>query len=788
MNKETARKPVQKQVQKQALNAGQNIDHSNNEIITHNLGFPRIGAQRELKFAMEAYWHGEMDESELQAVGRELRLRHWAQQSSAGMDLIPVGDFSFYDQVLDCSAMFGVVPPRFGWQGGNVDLDTYFRMARGRAPAGEDVAACEMTKWFDTNYHYLVPEFESRQSFKLSSDKLFVEIAEAQSSAYRVKPVIIGPITYLWLGKCKGGDFDKLSLLDDLLTVYVQVVKRLQSLSIEWLQLDEPALVLDLPGEWQQAYKKAYAALANYKPKILLATYFGAMEDNLQCVCDLPIDGLHIDAVRSPEQLCEVNERFDCNKVLSVGVVDGRNIWRSDLDKVLLNLQTVKQSRPRLWIAPSCSLLHVPVELEQEQDLDDELKSWLAFAVQKVDEIVSLKQALINPAEDNAALQASRQANKTRQQSDRIHQQKVKQRVAEVNDDMTRRNSDFQQRIELQQQWLNLPAFPTTTIGSFPQTAEIRKSRREFKQGLITQQQYESTMKEHIQYCVDKQEEYGLDVFVHGEAERNDMVEYFGEQLSGFAFSQFGWVQSYGSRCVKPPILFGDVSRPKPMTIDWSRYAQSISSRPMKGMLTGPVTILNWSFVRDDQARATTCLQIALALRDEVVELEQAGIRLIQIDEAALREGLPLRKNDWDDYLNWAVRAFCVSSSGVDDATQIHTHMCYSEFNDIIRSIAMMDADVITIETSRSDMELLDAFVDFDYPNDIGPGVYDIHSPNVPQQQQIVELMNKACQRISARRLWVNPDCGLKTRNWPEVDLAMNNMVSAARALRANCE
>ncbi|VAW51394.1 5-methyltetrahydropteroyltriglutamate--homocysteine methyltransferase [hydrothermal vent metagenome] len=771
------------------------MNETTKKVITHNLGFPRIGAKRELKFATEAYWKGEISSDALKEVGRELRHRHWALQSDAGIDFLPVGDFSFYDHVLDCSAMFGVVPPRFDWQGSDVDLDTYFRMARGRAPTGKDAAACEMTKWFDTNYHYLVPEFQAKQIFKLSSEKLFKEISEAQELGYKVKPVIVGPITYLWLGKCKGGEFDKLSLLGDLLKVYADIFKRLEQLNIEWVQLDESALVLDLPEEWKQAYAVAYNFLKNSRQqnavKIMLATYFGALEDNIDCVTKLPIDALHIDAVRAPEQLKLVNEKLDANKILSVGIIDGRNIWRENLSAVYDFLSVLcsseqQKNRDALWLAPSCSLLHVPVDLSLETEFDAELHSWLAFARQKIDEVVALKKVLdaSDDEKTNEVFQLSSQAISSRKISSRIHQNSVKKRVLAVTDEMAKRSENFSQRIKKQQQWLKLPNFPTTTIGSFPQTAEIRKTRSDYKQGNISHQQYVSVMQEHIQYCVDKQEDYGLDVLVHGEAERNDMVEYFGEQLDGFTFSQFGWVQSYGSRCVKPPIIFGDVSRPEAMTVEWTRYAQSITDKPMKGMLTGPVTILNWSFVRDDQTRAETCLQIALALRDEVNDLEAANIKLIQIDEAALREGLPLRQRHWQTYLDWAVRAFCVSSSGVEGDTQIHTHMCYSEFNDIIQSIAAMDADVITIETSRSDMELLDAFVDFEYPNDIGPGVYDIHSPNVPSQQQVIDLMHKASKRIPAQRLWVNPDCGLKTRDWSEVDLAMKNMVSAAGVLR----
>ncbi len=763
--------------------------HSGTKIKTHNLGFPRIGASRELKFALEAYWQGEITLDKLQAVGRELRARHWQLQANAGIDLVPVGDFSFYDQILDCSAMLGVVPPRFEWQGGDVDLDTYFRMARGRAPTGKDVDACEMTKWFDTNYHYLVPELHQQQKFKLSSEKLFEEIAEAQELGYKVKPVITGPITYLWLAKCKQGDFDKLTLLDDLLVTYKQIFLRLQQLDVEWVQLDEPALVLDLPDAWQQAYFTAYESFQAYKLKyetanILLTTYFGALEDNLELACKLPVAGLHIDGIRAPEQLSTVCESLAADKILSIGIIDGRNIWRANLEKTAEVIRQVSNQRQaEIWIAPSCSLLHVPVDLSLEIVLDREFVSWLAFAVQKIDEVSTLREAVV--ANNRHILDDAKRAVLSRQQSERIHHPAVKQRVLEVDESMAHRKSGFSSRIAKQNARLQLPEYPTTTIGSFPQTAEIRKVRSDYKQGKLSKEEYVHSMQTHIQYCIDKQEDYGLDVLVHGEAERNDMVEYFGEQLNGFAFSQFGWVQSYGSRCVKPPIIYGDVSRPEAMTVEWTRYAQSITKKPMKGMLTGPVTILNWSFVRDDQPRAETCLQIALALRDEVADLEHAGIKLIQIDEAALREGLPLRRRHWNDYLSWAVRAFCVSSSGVEDDTQIHTHMCYSEFNDIIESIAAMDADVITIETSRSDMELLDAFVDFDYPNDIGPGVYDIHSPNVPSVQHITQLMKKASQRIPAERLWVNPDCGLKTRAWPEVDNAMKNMVAAAKQLRA---
>ena len=757
---------------------------------THNLGFPRIGAQRELKRAVEAYWKGDIGRDELEQTGRTLRARHWAVQAQAGLDLIPVGDFSWYDQLLDMSCLLGAVPPRFGHAGGDVDLDTRFRMARGRAPTGAAVAACEMTKWFDTNYHYLVPEFHAGQRFTLSSSQLFDQVAEAQALGHTVKPVIPGPLSYLWLGKCKGGDFDKLELLDALLPVYGEILDRLRSQGVAWVQIDEPILVLDLPQDWKAAFESVYSRWQSTGVKRLLATYFGALGDNLGLTCRLPVDGLHIDAVRAPGQLNRVLDQLPAYKVLSVGIVDGRNIWRTDLDSTLTVLEAAHERLgERLWLAPSCSLLHVPVDLETETGVTEDIKRWLAFATQKLDEIALLGRVLDAGRDDVAvALAESRAALAARRCSTDIHRQAVKARLAALDTSMARRNRPYPERAPLQHAWLKLPVFPTTSIGSFPQTQDIRATRRDYREGVIDATEYRACMEAEIADTVRRQEALGLDVLVHGEPERNDMVEYFGELLDGFAFTANGWVQSYGSRCVKPPIIYGDVERPAAMTVDWIRFAQSCTERPMKGMLTGPVTILNWSFVRDDQPRADTCAQIALALRDEVLDLEQAGIRIIQIDEAALREGLPLRKGDWKAYLGWAVHAFRLCASGVADDTQIHTHMCYSEFNDIIEAIADMDADVITIETSRSDMELLDVFEDFEYPNEIGPGVYDIHSPNVPAMDDIVALMEKAAQRIPAQRLWVNPDCGLKTRGWPEVEAALNNMVAAARRLRENHE
>ncbi|VFS34445.1 5-methyltetrahydropteroyltriglutamate--homocysteine methyltransferase [plant metagenome] len=763
----------------------------------HNLGFPRIGVQRELKHAVEAYWAGKQDAAALENVGRELRARHWRVQASAGVARVPVGDFAWYDQILEWTTTLGAVPARFGQpEGAPVSLDTLFRMGRGRAPTGTPAAACEMTKWFDTNYHYIVPELTPGQTFRIARESLFEQVREAQALGHDVKPVIPGPLTWLWLGKgdsfgAGAGDEGKLALLDALLPVYEDVLARLAKLGVAWVQVDEPILVLDLPPAWQQAFQAVYARLAASPVKLLLATYFGGLRDNLQWAAALPVAGLHVDLVRAPDQLQPVLDALGQDKVLSAGVINGRNIWRADLDAAqALLAPAVAALGERLWVAPSCSLLHVPVDLAKESGLDAELRGWLSFATQKLDELSLLARALGGSPDPAAqrALAAQRDALAARRQSPRIHNPAVAARLAKIQA-VSRDRAPFAERIAAQQAALSLPAYPTTTIGSFPQTAEIRGLRRDWKSGALGDAAYEEAIRAEIERVVRFQEKAGLDVLVHGEPERNDMVEYFGELLAGFAFTQNGWVQSYGSRCVKPPIIFGDVARPAPMTVGWSAYAQSLTSKPMKGMLTGPVTILQWSFVRDDQPRQETCRQLALALRDEVVDLEQAGIRVIQIDEPAFREGLPLRRDDWRAYLDWAVDCFRLSTAGVRDDTQIHTHMCYSEFNDIIESIAAMDADVITIETSRSNMELLEAFEDFSYPNDIGPGVYDIHSPNVPEVDWMVGLMKKAASkkaasRLPKERLWVNPDCGLKTRAWPETEAALVSMVEAARQLR----
>lgn len=768
---------------------------------THNLGYPRIGEQRELKRATEAYWHGHLSRAELESTAAHLRAAHWQKQRAAGIDLVPVNDFSFYDQVLDVSCLVGNVPPRFGWQGGAVDLDTLFLLARGLRPgtgehpcsscsgAAAEASACEMTKWFDTNYHYLVPEFQPGTTFRLSSTKVFDEYLEAKALGLNAKPVLIGPVTYLSLGKAHAADaeFDPFTLLEGLVAVYEEVVRRLADIGAEWIQLDEPILALDLGPAQRTALRWAYDRLATAAgpARLLVASYFGPLRDNLADFLALPVAALHFDVVRGGEELDAVLAQFPRDKILSLGVVDGRNIWKNDFAASLAQLRRAVAAvgADRLWLAPSCSLLHSPITLANELTLDAETKSWLAFADEKLGEIAALRQLLSGGAPE--LLEENQRAVQSRRTSARIHHAAVQQRVQAVQPDDFTRTSPFPERQRKQREKLGLPSFPTTTIGSFPQTEGLRAARAKWKRGEMPTVAYEALIKHLITDCVEFQESIGIDVPVHGEFERNDMVEYFGEQLAGFAFTENGWVQSYGSRYVKPPIIYGDVHRPKPMTVAWSQYAQTLTRRPMKGMLTGPITILQWSFVRDDQPRSTTAFQIALAIRDEVSDLESAGLAAIQIDEPALREGLPLRRADWSRYLAWAGQAFRLSAAAVKDETQIHTHMCYSEFNDIIEAIAALDADVITIETARSQMELLEAFVEFRYPNEIGPGVFDIHSPRVPTTDEMQELLQKAATVIAPENLWVNPDCGLKTRGWEEVRAALRNMVEAARRLRA---
>ena len=753
---------------------------------TTNLGFPRIGLRRELKRVQESYWRGDSDADALHATAAQLRARHWQLQREAGIEQIPVNDFSLYDHVLDTAFMVDAIPDRYRALTDRDPLAGYFAMARGHQRDGIDLHALEMTKWFDTNYHNLVPELHAGQSFALRDDKPLRELAEARALGISARPVVLGPVSFLWLAKTSDG-IDRFALLPRLLPVYAQLLAKLAEAGADWLQIDEPVLALDLDPTVHAAFREAYGTLsAGPRPKLLLTTYFGALDDNLDLATSLQVDGLHVDLLRAPDQLDAVLAALPSGRVLSLGVVDGRNVWRADLDRALNQARRAIAERgdETVWLAPSCSLLHCPIDVDGEKSLNVSLKSWLAFARQKLVEIRVLADALAGDEKAEQALTEWGRINTGRRLSPLVRRQAVQQRVAEAAADAAWRDAAYTLRRDRQQARFRLPAFPTTTIGSFPQTDQVRQARAANKSGKLSNADYDRFLAEETERAIRVQEQIGIDVLVHGEFERNDMVEYFGEQLDGFAFTRNGWVQSYGSRCVKPPIIFGDVSRRKPMTVRWSRYAQSLTTLPVKGMLTGPVTILQWSFVRDDQPRVDTCRQIALALRDEVHDLEAAGIAIIQVDEPALREGLPLRRADWQSYLDWAVHCFRLSVAGVRDETQIHTHMCYSEFNDIMEAVAAMDADVISIETSRSRMELLDAFVKFRYPNGIGPGVYDIHSPRVPDTGEMLALIDRARAVIPAEQLWVNPDCGLKTRGWAETRAALEAMVAAARALR----
>ena len=752
-------------------------------ILSANLGFPRIGHHRELKQALENFWSHGIGAQDLRKIAAALRARHWFAQQRAGIDHIPSNDFSLYDQMLDTIVMLGAVPERFGHRGGAIDLDLYFAMARG----GQDAAAMEMTKWFDTNYHYIVPELGADTQFASGGAKALDEYNEATFLGITTRPVLIGPVTFLKLARMRDGS-DRWALLPKILPLYADVIGALAQAGAEWVQIDEPILVGDLDDAARAALAETYAALSKLPVKVMLATYFGAVGDNLSCLAGLPVAGVHVDLVRAPDQLEPVCHALPADRLLSLGLVDGRNIWKTaltDAERLIEQARTLRGNA--LMVAPSCSLLHVPVDLATETGLDAELKGWLAFATQKLDEVAALAGAA-NGRRDGDYFRDNARAVGSRVTSSRIHDPAVAERLAAITPDMAQRLPAFHERIALQQALLKLPLLPTTSIGSLPQTRELRDARARFKKGRIDEKTYDRMLEDWTADAMRWQDAIGIDVPVHGEFERNDMVEYFGEQLKGFAFTERAWVQSYGSRCVKPPIIYGDVSRPKPMTLQWTMIAQRYTQKPVKGMLTGPVTILQWSFVRDDQPRRETCRQIALAIRDEVMDLERAGVKMIQIDEAALREGLPIRKAEWQAYLDWAVEAFRLSAGGVKPQTQIHTHMCYSEFNDIIAAVAAMDADVISIETSRSAMKLLDAFANFSYPNDIGPGVYDIHSPRVPSQQEMEALLEKALQVLTPQQLWVNPDCGLKTRGWAEVRPALIAMVAAAKAVRGRLE
>jgi len=748
-------------------------------ITTATIGYPRIGPKRELKKVLESYWKGDVDENELQKTAKELRKNVWKVQKDNGIDLITSNDFSFYDQILDMICLLGAVPKRYKWSGNNVDLKTYFAMARGSQTKDLDVGALEMTKWFDTNYHYLVPELEKDQTFKISSNKPFDEYEEAKSFGFETKPVLIGPITFLLLSKSVDGS-NTIELLDKVLPVYLEIIKKLNEIGANWIQIDEPIFVKDLDQNIISKIKNTLNEIksAAGSSKILLATYFESIDQKIkEEIFNSNIDCVHLDLVRGKKNFEYIK---NSNKNLSLGVVNGRNIWKSDLTKIIEQLKTIEND---IIISSSCPLLHTPYDLDLETKVPEDIKRWLAFSKQKLQELNTLKEN-INNGKEEEKLALNKSDIQDRIQSELIHDEAVKLRIKTINDQILNRLSKYEERAKIQKDIFNLPLYPTTTIGSFPQTKDVRQARAKNRKGELSNQDYEKFLEDKTIETIRQQEDLGIDVIVHGEFERNDMVEYFGENLKGFTFTSSGFVQSYGSRCVKPPIIFGDVSRPSPMTVRWSKFAQEQTSSIVKGMLTGPITILQWSFVRDDQPRQTTAEQIAFAIRDEVADLEKNGIRMIQIDEPALREGLPLKRSDWDSYLKWSVNAFKISSAVAKDETQIHTHMCYAEFEDIIDSIAALDADVISIETSRSRMELLKTFEQFKYPNEIGPGVYDIHSPRVPKKSEMIELIKKASKQIDPKRLWVNPDCGLKTRGWPETIDALKEMVAAAKELR----
>lgn len=756
---------------------------------THILGYPRIGEKRELKFAQEKYWRGEINQAELKHVGATLRDKNWNIQSEAGLSFTTAGDFAWYDHVLATTLLLGHVPKRHAT--GFPDLDTLFTVGRGQSKADcgcLGAAASDMTKWFNTNYHYIVPEFSKDDTFEVSWPQLFEEVNEAVKAGHSVKPVLLGPLSYLYLGKEVEEGFDRLALLPRLLAAYQAILAKLASQGVEWVQIDEPILSLELEDKWADAFKLAYQVI-RCDIKVLLTTYFDSVSDTLDKIVGLSVDGLHVDLSAAPEQLEEVVEKLPDDWVLSAGVVNGRNVWRSDLSEQLLRLQPVKERLgDKLWIATSCSLLHSPVDLDLEPALSEEVKSWFAFAKQKVSEVALLGRALDGDQNAILACDTYSQPIKDRKTATHVNKPQVQSRLNSISASLAQRSAPYLERAVHQAEVLDLPLLPTTTIGSFPQTGEIRVQRNAFRNGQLSEADYKQALKGHIADAVKRQEALDLDVLVHGEAERNDMVEYFAENLDGFQTTKFGWVQSYGSRCVKPAIVVADIEREKPITVEWSTYAQSLTRKKMKGMLTGPVTILCWTFPREDISRKQIAQQLALALRDEVTDLQSAGINIIQIDEPAIREGLPLKKRDHDEYLKWAVDAFKISAAGATSETQIHTHMCYSEFNEIIDSVAALDADVITIETSRSNMELLKAFEDFNYPNEIGPGVYDIHSPNIPTEAWIESLIKKAAEKIPPQRLWVNPDCGLKTRNWAETEAALSNLVSATKKLRAELD
>ena len=768
--------------------------------IASNLGYPRIGLNRELKKALENYWEGKIPLEELQQTGKNIREHNWILQKEIGIQEIPSNDFSFYDHVLDTAVMLGAIPERFQSFSQVNPIDCYFAMARGAAAGKyQDIPVMEMTKWFNTNYHYIVPEISPDTRFRLDPSKPIDEFLEAKIKGIITRPVILGPLSFLLLSKSSVESFSVLERLFDLLPLYQDLFHRLHSIGAKWVQVDEPFLVLDLNEQLKSLYHKAYEFLGfiNQRPKILLASYFASLGDNLDLTFSLPLEGIHVDLVNGFDLFPSLLSRINTEQYLSLGMVDGHNIWKNDLEKSFNIISAVEKKigSNRMMLSPSCSLMHVPQDLSLEDSIPLEIKNWLSFAKQKLFEVVFLTQS-VNHGKKSVLkkFEENQEIIKRRSKSPLVNNLKGNQRLKKISQNFLKRNTSFKIRQKIQQNKLNLPNLPTTTIGSFPQTKEIRNVRDQFTKGIISKIEYEKFMKREISRVIQFQEEVGLDVLVHGEFERNDMVQFFAEQMSGFAFTDHGWVQSFGSRYVRPPIIYGDVSRPKPVTVKWIRYAQSLTKRPVKGMVTGPITILNWSFVRDDQPRSCTCQQISLAIRDEVLDLEKAGIQIIQVDEPAMREGLPLHRKEWEGYLKWAVMSFQIAVSGVRDDTQIHTHMCYSEFDDIIEAIISLNADVISIEAARSQMDLLNTFSHIHFPYGLGPGVYDIHSPRVPSAEEIYKLIQKALKVIPADQLWVNPDCGLKTRKWNEIDPALRNLVAATKKVRKelklinNCE
>ncbi|KAJ1860137.1 methionine-synthesizing 5- methyltetrahydropteroyltriglutamate--homocysteine methyltransferase [Coemansia sp. RSA 2703] len=759
------------------------------------LGFPRMGSDRQLKKLVESFWAGKIPETELVEGSKKLRAEHWALQTSYGLTEVPAGDFSYYDHVLDTAYSVGIVPERYQNLDKEGGIQAYFAMARGlqNKSIGVDVPSLEMKKWFDTNYHFMVPEISDDQQFNLHSTKVVDEFKEAKELGYNARPVVLGPVTLLTLSKAaKGSSSAPLSHLSKLIPVYVELLGQLAAAGAEWVQIDEPILALDLDAAvYQPAFDQVYSEFAKIDGlKYLLTSYFDRLGDNLTWAAALPVDGIHLDLVRGASDIDAALSTIPADKVISVGLVNGRNIWKANLNKQLETLNKVISARASasapIWVSSSCSLLHSPHSLKPEAGhLDEETLGWLSFAEEKIEEVAILAAAAINRSSVEAQLQSNAAKVLSRQQSERITRPAVQQRLASLNETFYSRQAPFNERQQVQRSALQLPLFPTTTIGSFPQTAEVRKARAQFRKGALSTAKYQEFLDAETRKCIEWQDEIGLDVLVHGEFERTDMVEFFGENLEGFVFTKKGWVQSYGSRCVKPPVIFGDVSRPKAMTVDVARFAQSCSpSKPVKGMLTGPVTILQWSFVRDDQPRSQTAGQIALAIRDEVVDLEAAGIKVIQVDEPAIREGLPLRKSDYEAYLKWSVDVFRLATTGVRNETQIHSHFCYSDFNEIFTAIKGLDADVITIENSKSDLKLLGALEVHGYSAEIGPGLYDIHSPRVPSVDEMAARFAALQKYIPAENLWANPDCGLKTRGWPEVKESLINLVAVAKDAR----